>query len=431
MPTTGDRHAGGLPIISVAKTSSRVGIASATPEQIRYYRLAMLSTLLLTAFVSVPGFAQVLEVRPVDLIGGVFWLVAAIAGGAQFRRILLLITIPTFCTLLAAFFIYPEEVVRDQLLLLLRFIFVMGPLVAGLAIPLPKVLASRLIWWIAFCGAASCFSSIVGYRSQDPRTYAHQTYSDGSSALVRRLGGWVGESGAYGAIAIVSAFAILIAFSLGPWRLVGYVGGIGLLVVSYDLSISRVCLIALAVMLGTIFLAERRRLPQWVAATPFWGAAGILFWQLGSPGLSAAATDRLSLSSENVTSSRYEHWTALLQFDGLGALVTGYGYRGSSAVLGINTENVVVGALVDFGIFLGPIFLIILAKLWLWMIAEARSIPNPATGVCVVGLLAAVMLQWMFNDVATDFQAFPLFALLIGAALSLSRGNDPATRTIV
>jgi hypothetical protein len=388
--------------------------------------VAMVSAAVIALLVSIPG-VQSDVMRPIDLIGVLAWVVALGGRGGRLARVLLIAAIAVVTTSVAAMWLYPSSIVANQALLLIRFLAVLGPLAAVYVARLDRRQGRRLINVCAAATVLACGSAIVGYQANNPGTYAHQTFLDGSAGgLVHRLGGWVGESGAYGALAVVASFAIAIAFASSRVRLLGYSAGIALLLISYTLSLARVCLIAAGVMLVCVLVAEYRRASFWLLFMPAAVAAFFLASAAGvMPELSAASLDRLDMSGGNFTSSRSEHWALIFQaLAETGALLTGLGVRGANALLQLPTENLFVAAIADFGVLFGIVFLLIIGKMWVDFSRDARAIPSPPTKIMVRGMLIAVLLQWMFNDVPTYYQAFPLFALTLGAALSL--GTPPA-----
>ncbi len=209
--------------------------------------------------------------------------------------------------------------------------------------------------------------------------------------------------------------------------MVGYAIAAALLLVSYALSLARVCLIGAAVLVVCIVIAERRRPAFWLLLLPLGILTLIALISFGViPSFTPQSLSRLDLANGNVTSGRVEHWEGI--FHGMiqnGAWTSGLGIRGADAVFHLPTENFFVAAFADFGVILGTVYLLIVAKIWFDLARDAGRIPDAGTRVMTRGLLAAVMLLWMFNDVTSYFQAFPLFALTLGAALSL--GSPAAT----
>lgn len=370
--------------------------------------------------------------RLVDVLGAAGWLWAgAIAWRSPraFRTLaplFVLLFVVALAFLGAAIAYYPEAQVRPQALLTLRFGTVLGPGALLAVRPPPRKAAERLLLAVGVAGALGAILSLVAYRLGVEAVFAHQTALR-EGRLENRLGGIVGEAGAFGNYVYVSTGALLVWATVKRVRWTVAAAVAALSVVLFQASLSRASFLATLILFSAVTVGWLAADGRARAALPVALAGAGLMAVIAAPAVAQADAflrvfGRAPGQPVDLSSGRTDNWEVGLAHVRDNPWL-GVGYRGSPVVLGVNTENLVVGLLVDFGPILACVVLVLLLR---------HVLPIPTGGsyprghrLVLTGLVVGQYAQWMFNDIASYHQAFPLMLITLAAGRVTLAGEEP------
>lgn len=410
---------------------------------------------------SLPGLPEF--VRTTDLIAALLLFTYFLGGGraVEGERYLLLFLVFLMLVSVAALLVMglnaklSRQIDSRSVLYPIRAVFIYAPALAAFHINLsPQKFARHGYRWM-MAGVLFTLAVSLAHMAGSTSFYAHQTLEMGTirnwTTRVHRLGGIVGESGAF-AFHAVLVFQLLIFFAfmsertrLGRRLLTLFTPY--LLFVFY-LSQTRIVLLT-GLIFVTLMLFNRlivpRRTAILIALSAFGSVVLGAFWLI---------TSRLTLqmldlgssvmllrfqgfftgeSGESLSSSgRVNHWREVSEYILMNPLF-GYGQRTVSQILNHAVENFFLQNLVDYGII--GLLLYFLVLRWLWRSMDASNLPaSPSRDTLRIGaaVLKAIMIasfvQWQVNDINTYFQAFPMLAVsavLFARQMNAARARGP------
>ncbi len=344
----------------------------------------------------------------------------------------------------------PELAMRldlERTLYPVRHLFLFAPALFAMALQAPRRRLVALGLFTFACAAAFVVLMTVAYYASGRELFQGRQsiqYGRGQGFVYfKRMGGVVGETGAYGFHATFVFYALtLFVFMRGLTRL-GYLllamTPVWLLMV-FASSQTRIVLPA-----GMIFLAAallnrdlfRRRtaltLVVMAAALPALYLALLGMLDLPLP------VDRVTLlrfeallsgeaSADALTSGRWQHWGGVLRL-WLENPVLGYGYRNVSFILGHAVENFFLQGLSEYGLVVFAVLCAFLVRLWLGVRAASRLSPEMGrAGAVLQAMLLAAFVQWQVNDINTYYQTFPMLLALGVLFGAQAERAEPAAR---
>ncbi|MGG7567244.1 O-antigen ligase family protein [Rhodovulum sp. DZ06] len=422
-----------------ARSDSRTG-----PNFLVFF---MFFTLCLPSFmISIPGMPDV--ARTTDFVGLMALLCYAWLGGkaGKGERYLLLFLGGMFAVSVVALLVllalpqWAPSLQTRNMLYAVRTVFLFAPALLAFRMSASPYVMSKWGLRFALAGAAFTIFMCLAYAAGSTAFNAHQTLATASDKgefelLVNRLGGIVGETGAFGFHAnLVFQMAILFAF-LGGRRRLAYV--LLALFVPYMLFAFNYSQTRISIANGGIFMIVAllsrdlmRRIPAVVLILAGLALGIVAIWELVFSGLRIASLGQLDsnllLRFQGVlsgdagsavnTSGRFEHWSNVVGMIAVNPIF-GYGVRTTSTMLDHAIENFFLQGLADYGIVVFAMFIAFARWVWLQLRAEGvlrepRYLPERQAAAILRAILVASFIQWQFNDINTYFQAFPMLCLV-------------------
>ena len=377
-----------------------------------------------------------LAIRPIDIFAiGLIGLAArelVVVGGRAPRlavESILLALLPLLLFPFAALAFHDPPTQDELALRSLRYLFILTPLASLSLFRLRRATARKVATIVGLANAIGVVASIVLFARGWSGLDAHQTYVAESGARLTRLGGIVGESGAFGTYSYVGAVGLLVAGSRFVRPAIVGLASVLVLAVSYEMSLTRITIALAAVhivgLARIVLETEGRTRTTMVGAGALVmiGVAllteGNLVTTLLDGSLGSNGLDRLTASTggtgRTLTSGRSDNWASLLP-EILKSPLFGHGYRSSLHLEGVNTENLFVSAGYDFGLVGGLLFLGLLFRIGYRIWHRCASL-GTVERIALRSMLLGLALQWQVNDIASYHQAFPLAILLLAPAL--------------
>ena len=382
------------------------------------------------------SLAEGVVIRPIDLVAVGLILLAgrelAVVGGRAPRLTVestLLALLPLLLFPFAAL-VFHDPPTQDELALRsLRYLFILTPLATLSLFRLRRSMARDVATVVGFATSLGVVASIILFARGWTGFDAHQTYVAASGARLARLGGIVGESGAFGAYSYVGAVGLVVAGSRVVRPAFVGIASVAVLAVSYELSLTRITLALAAVHIVAVAKivleteGRTRTVVVGAVALALVAAAvlternlveSLLDGSVGSNGIDRLASSA-SGTGRTLTSGRSDNWASLLP-EIVKSPLFGHGYRSSLHLEGANTENLFIAAGYDFGLVGGLLFLGLLLRIGqrIW---DRCATLGTVERIALRSMLLGLMIQWQVNDVASYHQAFPLAALLLAPAL--------------
>ncbi|MEM6438921.1 MAG: O-antigen ligase family protein [Pseudomonadota bacterium] len=400
-------------------------------------------------FAQFPGMPEFL--RPADIVGAACLAIYAVLRLTVKRnvnpaeRLLLLFLLWSFVVSSAGLVLigsmpeYARKMGVEQVLYPVRHLFIFGPGLLAFALKPPPRAFVRLGLFAFTAAAIFVIFMTLAYMAGSDAFNAHQSLRDGgivgaapSSPLLgnyfKRMGGIVGESGAYAFHGLFVIAALTVFAFLGGMSRLGYVliaaTPLWALMV-FATSQSRILLLTLGAFL-LVLLLDRRVVTRSLALTVCLavaaavGAAALLVVVLD---LSVPINPLLALrfqallegrvSGVQLTSGRLEHWGNVVELLAYNP-VLGYGYRNVGFMLDHGVENFFLQGLSEFGFIGFVFFLAFLFRIWRAMGREMIGSParDQRAKAVMRAMLAAALVQWQVNDINTYWLTFPMMIAL-------------------
>lgn len=399
----------------LASGQRTAGLLSGASAARLYYLLAAGMVIVLTAYPNKLGGSNF---RAVDFFGASFWLLAATGTVPASRRATnhVVPVVKIVAVVLAMFCIngvlwYDNEVFGELALKCLRLTLILGPLVASSTVQLSPQQAASLLRFVAAGAVIGVGGSVVAYMNGIDAVFAHQTLAVGETR-VNRLGGLVGETGAFAFYTLVGVGAVMMVGARTKRMVPAGLLAVGLWVASLNFTAARVSLITVTPLV--LVLAWRMRYwgrSRWLIPIVFGAALVAVLVSLDTIVGSTVASRSLDVADgKSLTSGRSERWENLLSGFLANPLI-GRGYR-SSELVG-TSENLLVQLLAEFGA-LGALVVAMsiqqIGKITYRAAARLGSVESAVVGA----LLGGMLLQWMVNDISTYHQAMPLALVMLG-----------------
>ena len=412
-----------------------------------FMALFLFLTLFIPSFVvSIPGLPDV--ARTSDFIG-LFCVIAYAWSGGRVQRgeaLLLLhlggMFVISYGALLALSGIpeFAGAIETTNMLYPIRNLFLYAPALLAFHLAVPRDMLARLGFRFTLLAVLFVLVMCGFYIAGSELFNAHQTLETAAkegvwSRRIHRLGGIVGETGAFGFHAVL-VFELMVFFAfLGGRMRLAY--ALLFLSLPYVVFVYAQCQTRVSLANGLLFFAilvySRDVMGRFQATflTLFGAIAiGVFLWQEFAQNaqlVSAYVTaDNLLLSrfaglfsgeGEGLdTSGRLEHWTEIVKWIGVNPIF-GYGSRTLAIVLGYAMENFFLQGLADWGAVVFGLFIAFLV--WLRrslhmgdIPADGRFVAERRAGAALKAILVASFLQWQVNDINTFFQAFPMLGVV-------------------
>ena len=334
-----------------------------------------------------------------------------------------------------------------ELLYPLRHIFLFTPVLLALSLQVERRRLARLGLATFALSALFVVAMTLLYSSGGGWFEAKQSISlsfGGKRTLfMKRMGGIVGETGAYGFHSMFVWYGLIFFAFLSRLRTLGFVL-LGLtplwLALVFVPSQTRIIIPAcLVFLLAAIFNPALMRLRTAILVTL--AGVGVFAMLIGLQGLmtlrlpvgGVALVRLVDLvsghdSADSLTSGRLSHWIEILQL-WLQNPFFGYSYRSMNFLLEYPTENFFVHGLSEYGLILFSVFCLFLVRLWLGVGRTARSRPELApAGAVLRAIMISSMVNWQVNDLNTYYQTFPMLLALIALFINLRWTRSTAER---
>ena len=338
-----------------------------------------------------------------------------------------------------AFFV-PAWVARvglEQMLYVLRHIFLFSPALLALALQTERRKMAR--WGLMIFALAAVFiifMTVMYSRSRWFQANQSITLSFGglNMAYYKRMGGLVGESGAYGFHAMFVWYGLIFFAYLSRLNRLAVILLIATpvwLAFVYVPSQTRIILPACAVFLLAMSLQRPIMRPTTAAfviagfcaafaaiiASSMMGGWNLPFGGAAFTRLSALASG--GMDADGVTSGRLSHWAEIMPWV-LQNPLFGYGYRSTRFLVMVATENVFIQGMMEYGLILFSVMCLWIIRLWISVGRTGRERPELAPAAATLrAIMLAAFVQWQFNDINTYYQTFPMLLAIIAMFTTL------------
>jgi|TARA_B100002003_G_scaffold205199_1_gene198509 hypothetical protein len=333
---------------------------------------------------------------------------------------------------------YVGRVGATELLYPLRHIFLFAPVLLALTLQTERQLLSRLglatfVLSALFIVAMTALYSGGGGWFEAKQSIS-QSFGNVQTLYMKRMGGIVGETGAYGFHSMFVWYGLIFFAFLSRLTALGYlllaltpVWLVFVFVPSQTRIIIPACLVfLLAAMFNPVLMRRRTAILVVLAGVAVLaaliGLQGILTMQIPIGGVALMRLVDLfsgASSADSLTSGRLDHWIEILHL-WLQNPFFGYSYRSMNFLLEYPTENFFVHGLSEYGLILFSLFCLFLARLWIGVGRTVRSRPElTRAGAVLQAIMISAMVNWQVNDLNTYYQSFPMLLAMIALFMNL------------